>query len=302
MTASQGWTPARIYNVYRIAIACSLMLLHFGPQRALIGNHLPLLFETTLFVYLGLTLASATLDFRAEKRAYPRWAQPASLITDLLMLTLVVHASGGLEGGLAVLLLVTVAAGNILLRGRLGFLIAALATLAMMFEQFYFSIQSLAESPFLLTESGLLGIAFFMVSLIIQQIAQRLSYSERLAQRQRVAIERLEALNQQIVQRMRTGVLVFDENYRILMANQAANSLFGTPMLGNQLPRQLISRFQRWQDNPLLPLATLRTSEQSPVLSPRFAPLDTEHELLTLLFLEDSARVAQEAQQMNLAS
>ena len=40
MTASQGWTPARIYNVYRIAIACSLMLLHFGPEPALIGNHL----------------------------------------------------------------------------------------------------------------------------------------------------------------------------------------------------------------------------------------------------------------------
>ena len=125
MSASQGWTPARIYNVYRIAIACSLMLLHFGPEKPLIGTHLPLLFETTLFVYLGLTLASATLDFRAEKRAYPAWAQPASLITDLTMLTLVVHASGGLEGGLAVLLLVTVAAGNILLRGRLGFLIAA---------------------------------------------------------------------------------------------------------------------------------------------------------------------------------
>jgi len=302
MTASLGWTPARIYNVYRIAIACSLMLLHFGPEQALIGNHLPLLFETTLFVYLGLTLASATLDFRAEKRAYPAWAQPASLITDLTMLSLVVHANGGLEGGLAVLLLVTVAAGNILLRGRLGFLIAALATLAMMFEQFYFSIQSLSDAPFLLTESGLLGIAFFMVSLIIQQITQLLQQSERIAKRQRVAIKRLEALNQQIVQRMRTGVVVFDESFRILMANQAANSLFGTPMLGNQLPKQLVSRYQRWQDNPLLPLATLRTSEQSPVLSPRFAPLETDHELLTLLFLEDSARVAQEAQQMNLAS
>ena len=46
------------------------------------------------------------------------------------------------RGCLAVLLLVNVAAGNILLRGRMGFLIAALATLTVMFEQFYFATQT----------------------------------------------------------------------------------------------------------------------------------------------------------------
>lgn len=302
MTTNQGWTPARIYNVYRIAIACALLLLHFAPALPLIGKHSPTLFQTTLFAYLGLTLASTTLDFKRHQRAFPRWAQPIALITDLIMLTLVVHAQGGLEGGLAVLLLVTVAAGNILLRGRLGFLIAALATLSAMFEQFYFSIQEQLESPFLLTESGLLGIAFFMVSLIIQQIAQRLEHSEQIARSQRVAIERLEALNQQIVQRMRTGVMVFDDQYRILMSNQSANNLFESPMLSKRLPQGLVSRHERWQDNPMLPLASLRVSEQSPNLSPRFAHLDTGHESLTLLFLEDTSKVAQEAQQLNLAS
>ncbi|MCG8438367.1 MAG: ATP-binding protein [Pseudomonadales bacterium] len=302
MNPNQRWTPARIYNVYRIAIACVLMFLHFAPEIPLVGKHSATLFETTVFLYLGLTLASTTLDFRRNSRAFPNWAQPTALITDLVMLTLVVHANGGLEGGLAVLLLVTVAAGNILLRGRLGFLIAALATLSTMFEQFYFSIQESTASPFLLTESGLLGIAFFMVSLIIQQISQRLEHSERIAQRQRVAIERLEALNQQIVQRMRTGVMVFDEKHQILMSNQSANNMFATPMLGKRLPQALSSRHKRWQENPLLPSSSLRVSEQSPVLNPRFARLDTGHEDLTLLFLEDSAKIAQEAQQMNLAS
>ena len=46
----------------------------------------------------------------------------------------------------------------------------------------------------------------------------------------------------------------------------------------------------------------LRVSRQSPQVSARFADLDTGHEDLTLVFLEDTARVAQEAQQMNLAS
>ena len=302
MNPNQRWTPARIYNVYRIAIACVLMLLHYAPDKPVIGADSHNLFEITLFLYLGLTLASTTLDFRHHLRAFPGWAEPASLIADLLMLTLVVHSSGGLEGGLAVLLLVTVAAGNILLRGRLGYLIAALATLSVMFEQFYFSIQTQLSSPFALTESGLLGIAFFMISVIIQQIAVRLEHSEQIARHQRVAIERLEALNEQIVQRMRTGILVFDEQQQVLMSNEAADNLFNIAMRGNKLPGALYERYQRWQGNPLLPHSTLKVSEQSPLLSPRFAQLETGHESLTLLFLEDTARVAQEAQQMNLAS
>lgn len=301
MTTKPGWTPGRIYNVYRVAIAGALILLHYGPDKPLIGNTFPGLLEVTLFVYLGLTLASLTLDFGKPHRAFPSWAQPASLLSDVLMLTLVVHANGGLEGGLAVLLLVTVAAGNILLRGRKGFFIAALASMAVMFEQFYFSIQTL-NSPWKLTESGLLGIAFFMVSLIIQQIAQRLEYSEDIARQQRKAILRLEALNQQIVERMRTGILVFDEHYQILVSNPSANNLFDQPMLGRKLPKPLLERHQRWADNPTLPLDTLKVSEQSPTLSPRFAHLDASQEKLILLFLEDTGRIAQEAQQMNLAS
>lgn len=300
MSANQGWTPGRIYNVYRIAIAGTLLMLHYLPGNPVLGTHLPHLFAGTIFLYLGLTLVSTALDFSEYQQRRPTWAQPVALIIDLLVLTLVVHANGGLEGGLAVLLLVTVAAGNILLRGRLGFLIAALATLAVLFEQFYFSVQS--ASPLMLTESGLLGIAFFMVSLIIQQIAQRLEQSEHLAQRQRVAIDRLEALNQQIVQRMRTGVLVFDRDHQVIMCNQSADNLFNQPMQGRHLPQALIQRFERWQDNPMLMQETLKVSSQSPALSPRFASLDTAHETLTLTFLEDSGRVAQEAQQMNLAS
>ncbi|MDX1804907.1 MAG: HAMP domain-containing sensor histidine kinase [Alcanivorax sp.] len=301
MTANQGWTPGRIYNVYRIAIALALLLIHYLPPKPLVGKYFPLLFESTIILYLVLTLLSTALDF-ATTRKRPAWSQPMALIIDLLVLVLVVHANGGLEGGLAVLLLVTVAAGNILLRGRQGFFIAALATLAVMFEQFYFSVQQQLDSPFQLTESGLLGIAFFMVSLIIQQIAQRLDQSEHIARRQRVAIERLEALNQQIVQRMRTGVMVFDRDFQVLMSNHSADALFDQAMLGRHLPQPVMARFQRWQDNPLLPLDALKVSSQSPSLTPRFAPLDTEHEQLTILFLEDSAKVAQQAQQMNLAS
>ena len=297
---SANWTPGRIYNVYRIAIAIVLLGLYHSDQQ-LLGKYMPRLFELTVFGYLALTLASSIIDY-AEKLHKPSWAQPLALIIDMLVLGMVVHTNGGLEGGLAVLFLVTVAAGNILLRGRMGFLIAALATLTVMFEQFYFAIQTGEKNPFQLTEAGLLGIAFFMVSLIIQQIAGRLERSETIAARQKVAIERLEALNQQIVARMRTGVMVFDDHGRILQSNPSADSFFAATMAGATLPDALGQRNQRWRQAPHLPQPTLRVSRQSPQLTTRFARLETEHETLTLVFLEDTARVAQEAQQLNLAS
>lgn len=299
-TTGQRWTPSRIYHVYRIAIAAVLLALYSTSQNFL-GHFMPRLFEATMAVYLVLTLASSVVDYRS-RRPRQAWAQPLALIIDVLVLGLVIHANGGLQGGLAVLLLVTVAAGNILLRGRLGFLIAALATLTVMFEQFYFAIRTSAAEPFQLTESGLLGIAFFMVSLIIQQIAARLERSERIAASQRVAIDRLEALNQQIVARMRTGVMVFDSGHRILQSNPSADGFFGLPMAGQHLPAALVERHHRWLEAPHLIEGPLRPSRQSPEVSARFATLNTDHENLTLVFLEDTARIAQEAQQLNLAS
>ena len=296
----QRWTPSRIYHVYRIAIAAVLLVLYSTDQHFL-GRFMPRLFEITMAVYLLLTLISTAFDYRS-RRPRPTWAQPLALIIDVLALGLVIHANGGLEGGLAVLLLVTVAAGNILLRGRLGFLIAALATLTVMFEQFYFAIRTSVADPFQLTESGLLGIAFFMVSLIIQQIATRLERSERIAASQRVAIDRLEALNQQIVARMRTGVMVFDDGHRVLQSNPSADGFFTTAMAGQHLPAALVERHHRWLEAPHLTEGPLRLSRESPEVSTRFAPLNTDHENLTLVFLEDTARIAREAQQLNLAS
>lgn len=300
LAAGPYWTANRIYHVYRIAIAAVLLIL-YNINEHFLGHFMPRLFEITVSAYLLLTLVTMVFDLQ-PRRQRPTWAQPLALVIDVVVLGLVVHANGGLEGGLAVLLLVTVAAGNILLRGRLGFLIAALATLTVMFEQFYFGIKTGATDPFQLTESGLLGIAFFMVSLIIQQIARRLQRSERIAASQRVAIERLEALNRQIVARMRTGVMVFDNQQRILQSNPSADAFFTTTMTDQPLPTALVDQYRRWHGAPHLSQKPLRLSRQSPEVSARFAALNTGHERLTLVFLEDTARIAQEAQHLNLAS
>ncbi len=298
----QRWTPIRVYASYRIVLASLLLLLFFmaPPTTPLVGSYDPKLFFYTSVLYLGLTLLSVLLP---QKLYHQRPMMPLlPILVDILIMTLLVHASGGIESSLTVLMLVTIATANIILPGRLGLLSAAVATLAMMLEQFYFSLAKNASNPFHLTESATLGVSFFAVALITRQVAQRLAQSEALAARQNEAIRRLEALNRQVVERMRTGVLVFDSFFMVQLCNRSAQELLVHVENQKQLPETLIQHYQRWLADPSQPLPPLPSRGPQPELDVRFAPLESGDDMLTIMFVEDRARLVQEAQQLKMAS
>src|SRR5690606_1929289 len=135
----------------------------------------------TAVIYLLVTLLSAAL-MSPLRRRFPNWSSLLPILADIVLLTLLIHASGGTKSTLSVLLMVTVASASILLPGRGGLLVAALASMAVMFEQFWFSIQLNRGNPWHLTESAMLGFAFFVTAIIIHLIAQRLALSEALAE------------------------------------------------------------------------------------------------------------------------
>lgn len=296
------WTPARVYSTYRFFLALMLLAVFLitWPD-PLVGQPLPVLFIATLTVFLVYSAIWPLIQPWLNPTGRPTWVLVSALV-DTVALTLLIHASGGIGSSLTILLLVTVAAANILLPGRLGLLVASLATMAVMFEQFYYSLSFMETNPFELTGSALLGLSFFVVSVIIQQIALRLARSEALAESQRLAIARLEELNREIVQRMRTGILVFDEDRRILVANRSARELVAGPLEGTALPRQLRDAWREWQANPARVHDPVYLSPQSQALDARFAALNDEESSLTITFLEDRARIVREAQQLKLAS
>ena len=299
------WTPLRVYSTYRIVLAVALLVVLYLVPSSLVherGQYDSFLICAVL--YLVLTLFSAVL-MNPLRRWWPEWASLLPIFSDIIMLTLMIHFGGGIQSNLSVVLMVTVAAASILLPGRGGLLVAALASLAVMFEQFWFSIQVDQANPWKLTESGLLGFAFFITAVIIHLISRRLAESEALAQSQRKAILRLEELNRHIVQRMRTGILVFDHELRIVMANKAATSLMtsGNGTLENSLlPPVLTDVLRQWQFNPSQPRPSVQLRPGGATVLVRFARLDHDDHSLTLAFLEDQRQLAQEAQQLKLAS
>lgn len=299
------WTPARVYAAYRVVLAVILVVVFYlAPSSLMTDSGQPALFISTAVIYLLVTLLSAAL-MSPLRRRFPNWSSLLPILADIVLLTLLIHASGGTKSTLSVLLMVTVASASILLPGRGGLLVAALASMAVMFEQFWFSIQLNRGNPWHLTESAMLGFAFFVTAIIIHLIAQRLALSEALAETRHKAIAQLEELNWQIIQRMRTGIIVFDRNQRIIQANKAAEGLMlsgpGT-LINSLLPPALTAMQRQWQSNPMQHRPAVQLIPGGATVLVRFALLDNEDQPLTLAFLEDQRQLAQEAQQLKLAS
>lgn len=295
------WTPARVYAAYRLILTTALFLLFELDLPAPLGNFQPELFRHAILAYLILALATPPLEHFVTADRHWSWIL-WPLVGDVILLTLLIHASGGLESPMTALLMVTVAAANILLPGRRGLLITALAAIAVLFEQFYYALQVGDSSPFQLTGAGLLGLSLFVVSLIVRQIAERLARSEELTAHQQLEIRRLEELNRHIVQRMRTGILVFDPDMRVLVSNRSARNLFGGPLEGKPVPEQLMEDYRRWRANPTRTQEPVFLSPAAQAMNVGFARLDDNEDSPVIAFLEDHARVVQEAQQLKLAS
>lgn len=298
------WTPARVYDTYRALLAFSLVAIFlFTWPQPLIGQSNPGLYLGTAITYLVVTVLSALLRNRINAWL-SSWTPLLPFFADVLFVTTLIHASGGIESNLGILLVVSVAAASIIVIGRGGLFIAALATISIMFEQFWFSLQVRASNPFQLTEPALLGIAFFVTSVIIQQISIRLAQSEAVAEQRRQAIHQLEAINKQIVARMRTGIIVLNPQFQVLLANPAADLLFDETetLAGSAAPSQLKDLYYLWRVNPAQHRPSAQFTATGPKVMVRFANLYLEPAPLTLVFLEDQRHLAQEAQQLKLSS
>jgi two-component system sensor histidine kinase PilS (NtrC family) len=240
---------------------------------------------------------------------YARWPSRQNqvylaLFVDIVAFALLMHAAGGVESGLGVLLAVAVAAGALMMEGRLSLLFAALATLAVITQQIVAHLEGAAPASGY-THAGLLGVLFFTVALLAHLLYRRLHAVEALAARRQVDIDDLSKLNDYIIQNMGTGILVVDGERRLRMMNQAARDLLGTPdpPPGAAL-RRLSPAVADWLDTHVQPWAPqggmIQAGERE--LKPSRHLLGTTRANGVLLFLRDNQELIREAQQIKLAS
>jgi two-component system, NtrC family, sensor histidine kinase PilS len=300
--SQQAWQLLNVFFLYRFILSCLFVIFFYsriGPP--FLGAHNTQLYINSSLIYLFLSLISGIAVFW-RLSSYSILAQTL-IFTDIILITLLMHACGGITSGIGILLFVTTAAGGLLIGGRCAMLFSALAAIAILSEQIY-TWQTHAYTSTAFTYAGMLGASFFTIALLAHILAGRTEEKERLANQRKQTISKLEEINQYIIQHMQSGIILADQQLQINMSNGAALRLLDMPNKPDNLSdisSELILAFKLWQIDSSLNIATLKLPNQSE-LHLRFTLLPTRHESFYMITLEDIALYNQRLQQSKLAS
>ena len=302
---AQTWKPLQVLNVYRLVLALlftGLGLGDLGPR--FLGERFPDLFNWASVAYLAFAAGSMV----AMRRRHPGFSTQVYLqvAADIIAVTVFMHASGGATSGLGMLLLVTIAGASLLMPGRHAFLFAAAASIAILAEQIYADLLHVFPST-AYTQAGMLGAAFFAAAVLAGVLSGQVRASETVAAQRGVDLANMEMLNAHIIQYMQAGIVVVDADERVVLMNNAAWYLLGLPARVEgqrlvQVSAQLSQQLRDWRTEREREPHSFRNELTGPDLLPNFTALGSDARAGVLIFLEDSSLLAQQAQQMKLAS
>jgi two-component system sensor histidine kinase PilS (NtrC family) len=297
------WRSLRYFNLYRLTLASIFVFLGgvFGSSLSL-GPH-----NWRIFFVASLLYAVATVFSLALLRLqWPRftWQLAGQVIADIVGLTVLSYASGGIQSSIGLLLLVSLAAAGLISRGRITLFFAALASIATLLEHAFAVLRDEADVA-QFVQVGLLCMAYFAVAWLAHTLAKYAVDSQLLAQRRGRDLVSLSEANRLVMRDMQDGVLVVDGEGVILQMNIRAEQLLRKIIsphssLSENFPI-LFGQYALWKQTGNASRDTLRLDVglQARV---RFVAIERNAENGAVIFLEDMRRVRAEAQQIKLAA
>ena len=289
-------------NLYRIVIAVLLSVAHFAAISDTVMPHAnPLAAGAILVAYV--VLAVMLILFAASDRANIYQIANVSLIGDVVFLSLLVVAYGGIVGGIGILLVFTSGAAAILLPLRTALFIASMASLSMIGTSLwdFFVHDGNAQT---LIQAGLFGVTAMIAAVLANQVAYWARDYRLIAERRKASLTELEQANELIIRRMRTGVIAVDENNRIRVMNESAWFLMGSPSVRERSLRSLSPRLEHslaeWrEDTTVDPKPVVLEPSQAQIL-PSFVALPAETGFGAMIFLTDNNVVARRAVELSV--
>jgi len=290
-------------NVYRMIIT---VLLGVGYFSGIVGTDTasqnPTLAGAVLSAYLVFAAYHVFSAFRPRRDVF-RLAQ-YSMMTDIFFLSLLLLSFGGLENGMGVLLIFAGALGAIMLPMRLALFLASIASLAMIGEAVWRAYPNDGMEAVL--RSGLYGVTAMLAALVAHQIAFWARDFRLIAERSRKAVSELEQVNEMIIRRMRTGVIVVDRNRQVRLMNESAWFLFGSPPIRqkklNVLSPRLEKALLRWRETTTLSNDQVLLEPSQAEVVPSFVSLPLGEESGTLIFLADENLITRRAMQISVTT
>ncbi|HRQ66321.1 MAG TPA: MFS domain-containing histidine kinase [Xanthomonadaceae bacterium] len=293
------------YNLYRMLQSTLFVGVAFSPLFAdFVELRLPLLAQSVALGFMVLALAGFLLGQRRPDLI--RALTLFGVTIDCLVAGVAMYCVVGMSNGIALLLVVNVGAGAVLLPPRMALSLAALAGVVTVGEGLIArQLQGSAERN--LVEATLFGVTYVGLAALVYLLAQRLRESQALAEKRGVEVANLAQLNELIIRRMRSGVIVVDRATRMHLCNEVAWMMLGQPPLEQrdlgELAPALAQRLHMWRTGQRGGGrgAGLILVEGGPEVVTHFTALNLEGTLY-LIFLEDISLLSQRAEEMTLAS
>lgn len=296
----QRSTILRVYNYYRILISFLFLYLFSDANfREFVGAFNPELFRQTIIYYLGANVViGLALPIFVSDQFVSKTAPSFIILTlDIIALTLLMSASGGVASGIGNFLIFTLAFGGGLIFGRVSTVLPAIAFILTLYGEFYlFFLDGNELQSFF--QAGILGIVYFVANIFFQTLSQQLRKRES-------EVFSLEQVNQLIVEQMNTGVVVASEDDTIRLINAAGRTMLFPHQSSltddTALPRALRTGVR--EDGGDRQTYTFQVDDSSPdVLATYSKVTASDTRLNQLFFLEDSTQVQKQAQQLKLAA
>lgn len=294
------WRSLRYFSLYRLVVASVFMLAYVLTDGAgKLGSQNGLAFLLAASFYLAVAIG-----FLFSLAYWPRRFNlqlTVQVACDIAALTVIMYASGGAKSGVAIMLVIVVAAAGLVGQGRLTLFYAAMATIMVLGEQAVRVISFDAQAEDFL-RTGLTCIGFFAAAAIAQLLARRVVANEALARQRGLELADQIRVNEQVVRDMDDGILVVDAAGRITLHNPQASTLLGMTLAANAslagVSPVLTECLAQQRDRA--GAGTLPISVGHRQVLARFVAPEASGK--TLIYLQDFGRVQAQAQQIKLAA
>ena len=303
----QATSPQRrelyFFTLYRVLEAALLCLVAFSPAgEYLLEVREPTLLRSIVVLYVAAAIALLVASHRSHHSA--RWQAAIGLGIDLLAVAGILAATTGGQGGISLLLLFNIGAGALILPQRAGLGFATAAAVVVLGDSlFYRTFDPINARP--MAESVMFSVIYLATAVLCELLSRQVTESQALAEKRGEELANQAEINELVIRRMRTGILVVDGEHRIKVCNEAAWALLGKPSpdrrqladIAMPLHRSLLLWRQGRGDIP----RAMTLADGAPEVLPRFVSLSLTDNLF-LLFLDDSRLYSDRAEELTLAT
>ena len=296
------WRMLLVYDIYRlISVILFLGIYIYGP----VYKPHSYLYFSILFLYFIFGLMFLYF-WQSRSLSFVNQVLLSGTI-DIVAISTMLNIIGNLKSGYGILLYVTIAALSILVPGRLAIFFASMASFLLIGGNTMHYFATYQNDLGTLYDSGIYGAGFFATALTAWYLAKWVYLSETLAQKRSDELAGMQKINEYIVERLHSGIIYVDEHKHVKLINSAARTFLevsktNLPLKLQDISPQLAQKCDTFLGRIKQNVDSAQVVLEEPYLKVHLFSTHAAANPAVLIILEDMTNIAQQAQQLKLAS